>query len=93
MRLRAGLKSQPYSRHRHDTYSISVTRSGVQEFDYRGAVHRSLPGQVVVLHPDELHDGRPGTDASSASRVKSGAPATTERTNSPFSSGSMLHVE
>src|SRR4051812_14809322 len=27
-RLRAGLKSQPYSRHRHDTYSISVTRSG-----------------------------------------------------------------
>jgi AraC-like DNA-binding protein len=62
-RLRAGLKSQPYSRHRHDTYSISVTRSGVQEFDYRGSVHRSLPGQVVVLHPDELHDGRPGTDA------------------------------
>jgi AraC-like DNA-binding protein len=62
-RLRAGLKSQPYSRHRHDTYSISVTRSGVQEFDYRGSVHRSLPGQVVVLHPDEPHDGRPGTDA------------------------------
>lgn len=62
-RLRAGLKSKPYSRHRHDTYSISVTRSGVQEFDYRGSVHRSLPGQVVVLHPDELHDGRPGTDA------------------------------
>lgn len=62
-RLRAGLKSQAYSRHRHDTYSISVTRSGVQEFDYRGSVHRSLPGQVVVLHPDETHDGRPGTDA------------------------------
>lgn len=62
-RLRAGLQSQPYSRHRHDTYSISVTRSGVQEFDYRGSVHRSLPGQVVVLHPDELHDGRPGTEA------------------------------
>lgn len=62
-RLRAGLKSRPYSRHRHDTYSISVTRRGVQEFDYRGSVHRSLPGQVVVLHPDEPHDGRPGTDA------------------------------
>jgi AraC-like DNA-binding protein len=62
-RLRAGLKSQGYSRHRHDTYSISVTQSGVQEFDYRGSVHRSLPGQVVVLHPDEPHDGRPGTDA------------------------------
>jgi AraC-like DNA-binding protein len=62
-RMRAALKSEAYSPHRHDTYSISVTRSGVQEFDYRGSVHRSLPGQVVVLHPDELHDGRPGTDA------------------------------
>ncbi len=62
-RLRAGLTSQSYSRHRHDTYTISVTQRGVQEFDYRGSVHRSLPGQVVVLHPDELHDGRPGTDA------------------------------
>ena len=62
-RLRAGLKAQAYSRHRHDTYTISVTQSGVQEFDYRGTVHRSLPGQVVVLHPDEPHDGRPGTDA------------------------------
>ncbi|HET7524619.1 MAG TPA: AraC family transcriptional regulator, partial [Burkholderiaceae bacterium] len=62
-RLRAGLKLQAYSRHRHDTYTIAVTQSGVQEFDYRGSVHRSLPGQVVVLHPDEPHDGRPGTDA------------------------------
>jgi AraC-like DNA-binding protein/quercetin dioxygenase-like cupin family protein len=62
-RLWAGLKAQPYSRHRHDTYTVAVTESGVQEFDYRGSVHRSLPGQVVVLHPDEPHDGRPATDA------------------------------
>jgi AraC-like DNA-binding protein len=62
-RLRAGLKSHAYSRHRHDTYTVAVTESGVQEFDYRGAVHRSLPGQVIVLHPDEVHDGRPATDA------------------------------
>jgi hypothetical protein len=31
---------------------------GVQAFEYRGAVEHSLPGQVFVLHPDELHDGR-----------------------------------
>ena len=30
-------------------------------FDYRGRVERSLPGEVVVLHPDETHDGRAGT--------------------------------
>ena len=30
-------------------------------FDYRGAARVSRPGQVVVLHPDEVHDGRAGT--------------------------------
>jgi AraC-like DNA-binding protein len=30
-------------------------------FDYRGAARASRPGQVVVLHPDEVHDGRAGT--------------------------------
>lgn len=60
-RLHASLKRHAYSRHRHDTYTIARTETGVQAFDYRGTVFRSLPGQVVVLHPDEQHDGRPAT--------------------------------
>ena len=60
-RLRASLRRHAYARHRHDTYTIALTERGVQEFDYRGQVHRSLPGQVVILHPDETHDGRPAT--------------------------------
>jgi AraC-like DNA-binding protein len=50
-----------YRRHRHDTYAISLTEAGVQAFAYRGATHDSTPGQVVVLHPDEQHDGHAGT--------------------------------
>lgn len=46
-----------FSPHRHDTYTIALTMAGVQAFNYRGAVRHSLPGQVLVLHPDELHDG------------------------------------
>ena len=61
--LDARLETSAYSRHRHDTYGIGLTMEGVQAFDYRGETHRSLPGQVVVLHPDELHDGRPDTHA------------------------------
>jgi AraC-like DNA-binding protein len=61
--LDARLETSAYSRHRHDTYGIGLTIEGVQAFDYRGATHRSLPGQIVVLHPDELHDGRPDTHA------------------------------
>jgi AraC-like DNA-binding protein len=58
--LRAWFGGRAFARHRHDTYAIGVTEAGVQVFDYRGRVERSTPGQVVVLHPDEAHDGRAG---------------------------------
>ncbi|HEX6538475.1 MAG TPA: AraC family transcriptional regulator [Candidatus Dormibacteraeota bacterium] len=57
--LEARLETSAYQTHRHDTYAICLTTSGVQAFDYRGAGHVSVPGQVVILHPDETHDGRP----------------------------------
>jgi AraC-like DNA-binding protein len=34
------------------------TRWGSRRSTTEGTVERSLPGQVFVLHPDELHDGR-----------------------------------
>jgi AraC-like DNA-binding protein len=59
--LRAWFGGVAYARHRHDTYAIGVTDSGVQVFDYRGATQISTPGQVALLYPDEAHDGRAGT--------------------------------
>ena len=56
--FRARLRGSPFSRHRHDVYAIGVTEEGIQAFGYRGTVEHSLPGQVYVLHPDEVHDGR-----------------------------------
>jgi AraC-like DNA-binding protein len=47
-----------FSPHRHDTYTVALTMSGVQGFNYRGAMRHSLPGQVLILHPDEVHDGQ-----------------------------------
>jgi AraC-like DNA-binding protein len=58
-----------YQKHRHDTYAIGLTDRGVQVFDYRGATRASLPGQVVVLHPDETHDGRAGTGEGFGYRI------------------------
>jgi len=60
-RFRAWFAGDAYQKHRHDTFAIGLTDSGVQEFDYRGSTRTSTPGQVVVLHPDEVHDGRAGT--------------------------------
>ena len=67
--LCAWFGGRAFSTHRHDTYAIGVTEAGVQMFDYRGRAERSLPGQVVVLHPDEPHDGRSGGSAGFGYRI------------------------
>ncbi len=64
-----------FSPHRHDTYAVGRTLGGVQSFSYLGAGHHSLPGDVFVLHPDELHDGRPGTNAGYSYRIAYVLPA------------------
>lgn len=61
-RIEARFHGNAFDPHRHDTYAIGVTLHGVQTFHYRGAARQSLAGQVIVLHPDELHDGAAGTD-------------------------------
>jgi len=67
--FRAWFAGAAYQKHRHDTYAIGLTDDGVQVFDYRGAARSSTPGQVVVLHPDEVHDGRAGTDEGFGYRI------------------------
>ena len=66
--LEARLQRFAYRRHRHDTYAISLTTAGVQALAYRGATYGSTPGHVVVLHPDEPHDGYAGTASAFAYR-------------------------
>ena len=61
-RIEARFFGAAYARHRHDTYAIGVTLAGAQTFWYRGAQRVSLPGQILVLHPDEIHDGGAGDE-------------------------------
>src|SRR5579871_3111604 len=63
------LTSRGFSRHRHDTYAVGITTAGVQSFWYRGARRTCLPGELHVLHPDEVHDGAPATGAPLAYRI------------------------
>jgi len=60
-RIEAFFSGHGYDLHRHDTYAIGRTLSGVQSFQYRGGWRHSLPGGTMVLHPDEVHDGEAGT--------------------------------
>ncbi len=67
--LEAWLRESAYHQHRHDTYGISLTTAGIQAFAYRGAGLVCGPGDVVVLHPDEVHDGRAGTEQGLGYRI------------------------
>jgi AraC-like DNA-binding protein len=73
--LQAWFTGHGFDKHRHDTYAIGLTDVGVQAFDYRGAARLSTPGKVVVLHPDETHDGRAGTPDGFGYRILYVAPA------------------
>lgn len=74
--FRAWFAGEAYRTHRHDTYAVGLTDSGVQVFGYRGAVHSSMPGQVVALYPDEAHDGRAGTGDGFGYRIVYVEPST-----------------
>lgn len=73
--LEAWFAGRGFDTHRHDTYAIGLTDAGVQAFDYRGVAQISTPGKVVVLHPDETHDGRAGSPDGFGYRIVYVAPA------------------
>jgi AraC-like DNA-binding protein len=68
-RLTARFGGHAYDLHRHETYAVGLTLWGAQSFHYRGALQTSGAGQVMVIHPDEAHDGHAGVDAGFAYRM------------------------
>ncbi len=59
-RIEAQFAGHAFDPHRHDTYALGITTEGVQSFGYRGSERHSEKGNVIVLHPDEVHDGHAG---------------------------------
>ena len=68
-RLAARFGGHAYDRHRHETYAVGLTLWGAQSFHYRGALQTSRGGQVMVIHPDEAHDGHASVDDGFAYRM------------------------
>lgn len=68
-RIEACFSGLAYAPHSHDTYTLALTTLGVQSFNYRGELRHSMPGDVVILHPDETHDGQAGSDSPFAYRA------------------------
>ena len=67
--IRACFAAQAYDLHRHDDWLVGVTDSGVQDFMCRGARRRSTPGRVILIEPQEEHDGQAGAAGGFAYRM------------------------
>jgi AraC-like DNA-binding protein len=67
--IRARFAGHAYDLHRHDDWLVGVTDDGVQDFFCRGARRRSTPGGVMLIEPEEAHDGQAGAAGGFAYRM------------------------
>jgi AraC-like DNA-binding protein len=56
--LRARYVTHRYGRHAHETYTLGVIETGVEEFEYHGDLLRAGPGAVALLNPEVVHTGQ-----------------------------------
>lgn len=56
--IAARFHGHAYDLHRHDEWLVGVTDQGVQDFFCRGARRRSTPGRIILIEPQEAHDGQ-----------------------------------
>ena len=55
--IRAQYQEFAFQRHYHLDFHIGLITQGQQKFVYKGTSHHAGAGQVVMMPPDELHDG------------------------------------
>ena len=53
----ANYQTFAFQRHYHLDFHIGLITNGQQKFHYQGASYQVGAGQIVVMPPDELHDG------------------------------------
>ncbi len=67
--LEASFQTFSYSMHSHGEFAIGVTLSGVQSFQCRGEKHDSTPGRIMIINPDEAHNGHAGVESGFSYRM------------------------
>jgi AraC-like DNA-binding protein len=68
--LRAEASTHRYARHSHEGYALGTVEAGAHGFAARGTVWTATPGCVVIVNPDDAHDGGPaGRDGGYSYRM------------------------
>ena len=55
--LNASYKQQNFSKHVHEEYCIGVIDQGAQRFFHNGAEHVAPQHGIILVNPDQVHDG------------------------------------
>lgn len=67
--LRGAFKHHAYRPHSHPGYVIAIVTGGVETVNCRGSLHYSGPGDILLVNPEEIHDGQRGADEGWQYRV------------------------
>jgi AraC-like DNA-binding protein len=57
--LRLAESGHRYPRHAHEGYAVGVVESGAHGFSTRGQRWEAVPGRVILVNPEDVHDGGP----------------------------------
>ena len=60
--IHAHFVQHQFERHWHETFSIGVTRAGVQSFNAAGTLNHSTLGKIMCFNPGVSHDGQAGSE-------------------------------
>lgn len=60
--LKASFRNQRFSRHVHEGYCIGLIENGAQKFFRSGANHIASENCVILVNPDQIHDGQTATE-------------------------------
>ncbi|MGF1686925.1 AraC family transcriptional regulator [Photobacterium japonica] len=63
-----------FKRHYHLDYHVGLITQGQQQYFYNGSKHLAGAGQLVIMPPDEIHDGQPKEASGYQVKVFSIAP-------------------
>ena len=55
--LNASYEQQNFSKHVHEGYCIGVIDQGAQRFFHNGAEHVAPQHGIILVNPDQVHDG------------------------------------
>jgi AraC-like DNA-binding protein len=59
--LRSDASTHRYARHSHEGYALGIVEAGAHAFTARGQVWTAIPGRVIIVNPDDAHDGGPAS--------------------------------